>query len=110
MLDAAFAMYMAMLDFFFTGRADGSDFDIKVELLARQRMVAIHGDGVVLDLGDGNHQGAALGIRLKLHAWLYVIDPLKGVTRYFLNQRSEEHTSELQSRPHLVCRLLLEKK
>src|SRR3989442_7731608 len=25
-------------------------------------------------------------------------------------QRSEEHTSELQSRPHLVCRLLLGKK
>src|SRR3989449_4927436 len=27
-----------------------------------------------------------------------------------LKQRSEEHTSELQSRLHLVCRLLLEKK
>src|SRR5690625_5503984 len=27
-----------------------------------------------------------------------------------LNPRSEEHTSELQSRGHLVCRLLLEKK
>src|SRR2546422_2780309 len=27
-----------------------------------------------------------------------------------LRQRSEEHTSELQSRLHLVCRLLLEKK
>src|SRR5690554_6443612 len=27
-----------------------------------------------------------------------------------LRNRSEEHTSELQSRPHLVCRLLLEKK
>src|SRR2546422_5527496 len=26
------------------------------------------------------------------------------------NKRSEEHTSELQSRLHLVCRLLLEKK
>src|SRR5690554_6979594 len=26
------------------------------------------------------------------------------------DSRSEEHTSELQSRPHLVCRLLLEKK
>src|SRR3989442_4561543 len=25
-------------------------------------------------------------------------------------ERSEEHTSELQSRPHLVCRLLLENK
>src|SRR6266498_4960734 len=27
-----------------------------------------------------------------------------------IKSRSEEHTSELQSRPHLVCRLLLEKK
>src|SRR3712207_7646096 len=27
-----------------------------------------------------------------------------------LGQRSEEHTSELQSRQYLVCRLLLEKK
>src|SRR5690554_7695027 len=26
-----------------------------------------------------------------------------------IRDRSEEHTSELQSRPHLVCRLLLEK-
>src|SRR5690554_7786928 len=33
-----------------------------------------------------------------------------GVTLVFGigNMRSEEHTSELQSRPHLVCRLLLE--
>src|SRR5690554_2764867 len=31
----------------------------------------------------------------------------ESVRLYF---RSEEHTSELQSRPHLVCRLLLEKK
>src|SRR5690625_6596813 len=29
---------------------------------------------------------------------------------YQLSSRSEEHTSELQSRGHLVCRLLLEKK
>src|SRR3989442_9169925 len=28
----------------------------------------------------------------------------------YIKHRSEEHTSELQSRPHLVCRLLLEKK
>src|SRR5690554_7127851 len=32
------------------------------------------------------------------------------MTRYWCWRRSEEHTSELQSRPHLVCRLLLEKK
>src|SRR2546422_6712726 len=30
--------------------------------------------------------------------------------RWLLTVRSEEHTSELQSRLHLVCRLLLEKK
>src|SRR5690606_40620369 len=30
--------------------------------------------------------------------------------RHSLDERSEEHTSELQSREHLVCRLLLEKK
>src|SRR5436305_8299184 len=34
--------------------------------------------------------------------------PLPGCSA--LRKRSEEHTSELQSRPHLVCRLLLEKK
>src|SRR3712207_7694594 len=28
----------------------------------------------------------------------------------FVHERSEEHTSELQSRQYLVCRLLLEKK
>src|SRR2546422_4032594 len=33
-----------------------------------------------------------------------------GIPGQFTNPRSEEHTSELQSRLHLVCRLLLEKK
>src|SRR5205814_9878213 len=35
---------------------------------------------------------------------------LAGVIAQILVQRSEEHTSELQSLRHLVCRLLLEKK
>src|SRR5258708_24102961 len=33
-----------------------------------------------------------------------------GLTDEVLEARSEEHTSELQSPDHLVCRLLLEKK
>src|SRR5690554_7192805 len=45
--------------------------------------------------------GALIGIGLVLSA---VFVPMAFMTR------SEEHTSELQSRPHLVCRLLLEKK
>src|SRR5687768_17834739 len=35
---------------------------------------------------------------------------VEGLIGFFVNTRSEEHTSELQSRLHLVCRLLLEKK
>src|SRR3712207_7578620 len=38
-------------------------------------------------------------------AWHLAIDPDAGE-----ETRSEEHTSELQSRQYLVCRLLLEKK
>src|SRR5258708_24848976 len=47
----------------------------------------------------------------------YVVQPIRnpapgGVYRSVLKRqvRSEEHTSELQSPDHLVCRLLLEKK
>src|SRR3989442_15325655 len=36
---------------------------------------------------------------------LYGVDAVGSIVT-----RSEEHTSELQSRPHLVCRLLLENK
>src|SRR5205809_4538767 len=37
-------------------------------------------------------------------------EPGARAVRRFVRGRSEEHTSELQSRLHLVCRLLLEKK
>src|SRR2546422_5763616 len=36
--------------------------------------------------------------------------PSQNMNRAATRLRSEEHTSELQSRLHLVCRLLLEKK
>src|SRR3712207_8445124 len=38
------------------------------------------------------------------------IAPSRFETRFVTSSRSEEHTSELQSRQYLVCRLLLEKK
>ena len=41
---------------------------------------------------------------------LFAIKSASKVDVNFMNQRSEEHTSELQSRRNLVCRLLLEKK
>src|SRR5687768_17939549 len=36
--------------------------------------------------------------------------PFASIKQHATQMRSEEHTSELQSRLHLVCRLLLEKK
>src|SRR5262245_63715727 len=41
-----------------------------------------------------------------------MIDSMRGCLEHHMNynRRSEEHTSELQSLRHLVCRLLLEKK
>src|SRR5258708_26709142 len=45
-----------------------------------------------------NNPGLILTVRNNTGTWT------------FANRRSEEHTSELQSPDHLVCRLLLEKK
>src|SRR3712207_7794192 len=50
--------------------------------------------------GSGKTAAALLGSRCLQHEWLQ---------KHQL-PRSEEHTSELQSRQYLVCRLLLEKK
>src|SRR5690554_7067551 len=49
------------------------------------------------------------GIWSRMAAALIAINMLVAVFLAHMG-RSEEHTSELQSRPHLVCRLLLEKK
>src|SRR3712207_7822129 len=54
---------------------------------------------------QGGLQGAADGVRAR--GATVVGDHLGGKRRI---GRSEEHTSELQSRQYLVCRLLLEKK
>src|SRR5690625_6801417 len=40
----------------------------------------------------------------------FALDERTVITNRHVVTRSEEHTSELQSRGHLVCRLLLEKK
>src|SRR6266508_6255493 len=60
----------------------------------RQAGMGLAGGWVDLRYGDADGFAADLpGLRAALEAF-----------------RSEEHTSELQSRGHLVCRLLLEKK
>src|SRR5205814_9531743 len=52
-------------------------------------------------------------VRVRSQTTYYVLTRIKGICKVYLDRqrmRSEEHTSELQSLRHLVCRLLLEKK
>src|SRR3712207_8778902 len=56
--------------------------------------------------GDAAH----LALGLVLVTLLIPIALIDLEHRIIPNKRSEEHTSELQSRQYLVCRLLLEKK
>src|SRR3989442_2892202 len=51
-----------------------------------------------------------LSLRSRLAEHLVVKDLVGSSSAMTRVKRSEEHTSELQSRPHLVCRLLLVKK
>src|SRR5690554_1946242 len=44
------------------------------------------------------------------HRMVCIVEDIRDIMAIEATGRSEEHTSELQSRPHLVCRLLLEKK
>src|SRR5258708_11837601 len=50
---------------------------------------------------------ARYSLTIALHAW---VSRLSRSVSSWIPKRSEEHTSELQSPDHLVCRLLLEKK
>src|ERR1035441_1671048 len=71
-----------------------------VLMLLAARAVAQTVEGSVFDAAKGTGVG---GVKVEL---------LKGATPFYetTTDRSEEHTSELQSLRHLVCRLLLEKK
>src|SRR5690625_6503811 len=80
--------------------------------------------GVPMDLGQ-NRRGVDMGpsairyagVKERIESLGICVEDLGDIEVPSINnatnqskQRSEEHTSELQSRGHLVCRLLLEKK
>src|SRR5690554_7475729 len=90
--------------------ADGEE-NLNAEQLARLTALRSGLDALLATKvecpGDGN--GDFLVDQTDLDEWEYWAAPERHHCRR-LGIRSEEHTSELQSRPHLGCRLLLEKK
>src|SRR5258708_25374916 len=74
--------------------------------LFREGMDLVEETAAYLD-GVGRTEAKALDRAVSL---TYATESMRLTTRLMQLARSEEHTSELQSPDHLVCRLLLEKK
>src|SRR3712207_7055353 len=76
----------------------------------------VEGMGVLEDFLKGLPEGFRYAVEVRHRSWLGSDLPEmlreRGVALTLIDypRRSEEHTSELQSRQYLVCRLLLEKK
>src|SRR5690349_23178957 len=64
---------------------------------------------VIFCIDQGSSMGPAASQQIREALGSLVSKPAEGFPN-LLGGRSEEHTSELQSRRDLVCRLLLEKK
>src|SRR2546422_4201717 len=79
---------------------------VKDEVGGLQQRVATELKGVSAEVSRQLQEG----MRLIQSAQATMGDRLDSAARVVGKVRSEEHTSELQSRLHLVCRLLLEKK
>src|SRR3712207_7414120 len=78
------------------------------------RSAALQRRAMLLDAADGDHPMSSQLVAQRfaqlrrLHGEAAAED--LALTDSVVAERSEEHTSELQSRQYLVCRLLLEKK
>src|SRR5687768_18315671 len=72
----------------------------------RELLVGLADRGVEPVPGHAERAGVGVveDLRVDVEVQVALVDEVE------VGQRSEEHTSELQSRLHLVCRLLLEKK
>src|SRR5690625_5276179 len=82
------------------------EFEEKLHLLMYELFTSLVGDVFT-------HVNKIIKEQKQAEGWKVERSDDKGVYFTFgevrFNRRSEEHTSELQSRGHIVCRLLLEK-
>src|SRR5206468_8511578 len=90
-------------------------FTVKLVLPARfPDIVPVAGSNTASDGSSTVQRSGASGTRVwsaaRACTWNVAVPPMGSGTSCLNEGRSEEHTSELQSRSDLVCRLLLEKK
>src|SRR5690625_3012980 len=88
-----------------TGMIGDPSFKAEERKLLTEDQIDGNVDGIKAQMGrifDFNDENGAVLVNNK--------DWLKEISLISFLRRSEEHTSELQSRGHLVCRLLLEQK
>src|SRR3989442_2112107 len=90
--------------------AQGKDYEVKEKDAIETALLGVLNGELMTDLKSkiltipAADPGNVVGYEIEQELRPYV---MQDIWAQFL--RSEEHTSELQSRPHLVCRLLLEK-
>src|SRR2546421_8682811 len=92
-----FSLTISSFFFFFNDTAT-----TEIYTLSLHDALPIYGGAIVLERQDRERPG---GQEMLLRAPTMI-----ALVRHIGDDRSEEHTSELQSRSDLVCRLLLEKK
>src|SRR5438552_5230165 len=79
--------------------------------LFRSQGKGVRVSGKIINPTSVTHEAAQFSLRIGTHRAIFSLPRVPpAVAQPFDVARSEEHTSELQSPDHLVCRLLLEKK
>src|SRR3712207_7192709 len=91
-------LYRHSLSFFFNDTATTEIYTLSLH------------DALPIWLSRGIERGVANSILIKVNQIGTLTETLAAIDMAREAGRSEEHTSELQSRQYLVCRLLLEKK
>src|ERR1700704_5278945 len=66
--------------------AYSDDLDVEVQVLARQRMVAVNGYHVTGDGCDGHRARALVGLRMQPHSDSNLCNPLQGAARHLLDE------------------------
>ena len=91
---------------------DKSSQDLCLETYPRWMLLSGDGNFKVGDTISSNTGVKAIiaSYNAESHILNYYHTSKHGLNSFEIGDRSEEHTSELQSRRNLVCRLLLEKK